>query len=76
MAVLTRRKIFVTRYEWSIPIETCGGELGKAWAAAAAEYRSLHNLPEDAVLSEDCLWVTSNGIDVTLYFTIEKAGDA
>lgn len=75
MAVFSSRKVTVTRHEWTVPVNTNAAELGKAWSAAAHAYRTYNALPEGYELSDDALWVTSDGEEIVIYFTTESAGE-
>lgn len=72
MAVFSSRLVTVTRHEWTVPINTNCAELGKALSAAARAYRTYNAFPETYELSDDALWVTSDGEEIVIYFTTKE----
>lgn len=80
MATFSHRTVTSTRHEWRVPaVEPWGaaaGEIGKAWTAAAVQYRRLHGLPEDAALSDDSMWFKVGDDEIVIAFTTETPGGA
>lgn len=75
MATFSHRRVTTTRHEWRVPAAepwgAAAGEIGKAWAAAEAEYRHLNNIPQDAPLSDDSMWFHVADDEVVITFVTE-----
>ena len=73
MAVYSSRIRRTIHHEWTVPVNTNAAELGKALSAAAHAYRTYNAFPETYELSDDALWVTSDGEEIVIYFTTEES---
>ncbi len=73
MADFSSRKVTVTRHEWFVPVGSNHVEFLKAYNAAQAAYRTYNAFPQTYELSDDALWVTSDGEEIVIYFITEEA---
>ncbi|GAA0853340.1 hypothetical protein ACFQVD_26690 [Streptosporangium amethystogenes subsp. fukuiense] len=71
MAVYSTRTVTTTRREWFVPVNTNHSEFLKAYNAAITAYREMRGLAPDDGLFDTDLWVTSDGEEITIFFTVE-----
>ncbi|MFN2636844.1 MAG: hypothetical protein ABR585_07455 [Gemmatimonadaceae bacterium] len=71
MAQYSSRTVTVTRREWFVPVNTNHNEFLKAYTAAATAYREARGMDPNADLFDDALWITSDGEEIVIHFTVE-----
>lgn len=80
MATYSHTTTTSTVHRWIIPAAepwgAAAGEVGKAWTAAAVEYRRLHGMPEDASLSDDAMWFHVTDDEIVIQFVTKAPGGA
>lgn len=75
VADYTRRTITTVRQEFIVPVGPYGAssaEIGKAWAVAEREYRSLHKLTAEESIADNAIVFRPGDDEIVISFETES----